>query len=153
MFFILLNFFIILINFNFISYNEDFLLNIFLILFFLILYILLNNKIKLYFFLYIAKTFYIFIMLMQFIYYYNNEYKNFNGLKKKFLNKLVLTFKIFKRNLSKLVNKNFNKNLYLIRILNYLRNLLEYQLVKDFNIIIIYMIKFKLKIYDILFFY
>lgn len=153
MFFIFLNFFIILINFNYLSYNEDFLLNLFLILFFLILYILLKNKIKNFFFSYITKTFFVFIILMRFIYYYNNEYRIFNNLKSRFLNKFLLALRILKKNLSKILNQNYNKNLYLIRLLNFLKNLLDFRIIKDMNIIIIYIIKLKLKVHDILLFY
>ena len=153
MFFILLNFFIILLNFNYISYNEDFLLNLFLILFFILIYIFFNNKIKFLFFSYITKIFYIFTMLINFIYYYNNEYKIFNRLKYKFLNKFILTFKLLRKNLSKVINNNFYKNIYLIRILCFLKNLLDYQLTNDFNFLLFFNIKNKLKVNDIIFFY
>jgi len=153
MFFLLLNFFIILVNFNFIGYNEDFLLNLFLILFFLLLYILLNNKIKFLFFSYITKTFYIFMMLIKFIYYYNNEYKIYNKLKYKFLNKLILTLKILRKNLNIIITTNLSKNIYLIRLLCFLKILLDYQIVNEFNFLFFLTVKDKLKINDILLFY
>lgn len=153
MFFIFLNFLIILINFNFIGYNEDFLLSLFLILFFILLYILLNNKIKFLFFSYIAKTFYIFTILIKFIYFYNKEYKFYNKLKYKFLNKFIFSLKNLKKNISKIINNNLNRNIFLIRLLLFLKNLLDYQIINDFNLLLYFTIKNKLKFNDILFFY
>jgi len=92
-------------------------------------------------------------MLIKFIYYYNNEYKIFNKLKYKFLNKLILTLKILRKNLNKVINANFSKNIYLIRLLCFLKTLLDYQVVNDFNFLFFCIIKNKLKNNDILFFY
>src|SRR5437868_10728815 len=97
MFFIFL-LFIILINFNFFSYNENLLLCIIFIIFFGLSYIIINKKVKELNFLKIFKIYYLILILLRLNNYFYKLLSYFYLVKKNILNKYLIKINLIKNN-------------------------------------------------------
>jgi hypothetical protein len=150
LFIIILSF---LINFNFIVFNENLLLALCLILFFIIIYILLQNKIKHYSFFQIFQIFYIFTYLFKLNNFFNKKYILICLIKKKYINKIKIKLILLKKFISIKFFNILNKSNILINLYIFLK---EKNILKDHkNNIYIYILFLilKLKNNDYLLFY
>lgn len=104
--------FTILINYNFISYNENLLLCIFFILFFILGYSLIKNLFKEFIFFKILKNFFLILLVLRLNNYFNKLLICFYSIKSniliKFTNRIILLKK------KGLINTNNVFNYYLI---------------------------------------
>jgi hypothetical protein len=102
-------FFSLLLNNFFIIFNEDFLLALSLVIFFYLIYILLNDSIKIFNFFKAIKLYYTFILLFKINIYINLIYKTISKINFKYLfnNKIKLNFFY--------ININYNTSTNIIR--------------------------------------
>ena len=153
MFFFFLCIFAFLINVNFISYNENFLLCIFFILFFVIAYSLIKNVFKNFIFLKIFKNFFVILLVLKLNIYFNKLLMFYYVIKYnlllKYINKIILLRKRSWINLNNLFN-------YYIIIINFLYffNINKNLIIKD-DFVNLYLFNFfmKIKKYDFLLFF
>lgn len=112
--------FAFLINLNYISYNENFLLCIFFVLFFVIAYSLIKKNFKEFIFIKIFKNFFIILLILKLNIYFNKVLMFYYIIKRniisKYINKILL---IKKKNIIKL-NNIFNYYLVLLNFIYYL---------------------------------
>lgn len=112
--------FAFLINFNYISYNENFLLCFFFILFFIIVYNLIKKMFKEFIFIKIFKNFFIILLILKLNIYFNKVLTFYYLIKRniliKYINKMLL---IKRKNLVKL-NNIFNYYLIILNFIYYL---------------------------------
>ena len=145
--------FIILINFNFLSYNENFLLCIIFIIFFSLIYILVNKKVKEYNFLKIFKIYYLILILLRLNNYFYKLLSFFYLIKKTILSKCLVKLLLIKNNFGLLLKQFFENYLNIVNVLFYLnlnKNFKFY--IHNFNFKLFSYIE-KLKIYDSFLFY
>lgn len=111
LFFAFLGIFAILINKNFISYNENLLLCVFFILFFIIAYILISKIFKEAIFKQILKNFFLILLAARITNFFNNLIINTNAIKyniiKKYYNKILLLKKKYIINISSIIHCYF----------------------------------------------
>ena len=115
---------IYLINFNLIKFNEDLLLNLSMILFFITIYISLKSNIKIFKFFNIFKIYWIYRFLFRFNFYYIKEYLYMLFIKKSSLIKL-------KYKLYNLYKNIFNK---LYELFNSLKYIFIFNIILKINI-------------------
>lgn len=145
--------FTVLINYNFISYNENLLLCIFFILFFMLGYNLIKNLFKEFIFLKILKNFFLILLVLRLNNYFNKLLICFYNIKSniliKFINRIILLKK------KGVINTNNLFNYYFIIFnLIYFCNLNKKIKLKIdlFNLNFFYFLK-KVKSYDYLLFF
>ncbi len=145
--------FTVLINYNFISYNENLLLCIFFILFFMLGYNLIKNLFKEFIFLKILKNFFLILLVLRLNNYFNKLLICFYNIKSniliKFINRIILLKK------KGVINTNNLFNYYFIIFnLIYFCNLNKNIKLKIdlFNLNFFYFLK-KVKSYDYLLFF
>jgi hypothetical protein len=152
MFFIFL-LFIILINFNFFSYNENLLLCIIFIIFFGLSYIIINKKVKELNFLKIFKIYYLILILLRLNNYFYKLLSYFYLVKKNILNKCLIKINWIKNNFRLFLKQFFENHLNVINILFYLNLNKNFKIfIKKLNFKILLYID-KLKAYDSFLFY
>ena len=97
-----------LINYNYISYNETLLLCIFFILFFLLSYNIIKNLFKKFIFLKIFKNFFLILLVLRLNHYFNKLLIYFYNIKSniliKFTNRIILLKKKGIININNLLN-------------------------------------------------
>ena len=152
MFFIFL-LFIILINFNFFSYNENLLLCIIFIIFFGLGYIFISKKVKELNFLIIFKIYYLILILLRLNNYFYKLLSYFYLVKKNILNKCLIKITLIKNNFGLFLKQFFENYLNIIHILFYLNLNKNYKFnIEKLNFNILLYID-KLKAYDSFLFY
>lgn len=152
MFFLFL-LFIILINFNFFSYNENLLLCIIFIIFFSLAYILVNKKVKEYYFFKIYKIYYLILILLRLNNYFYKLLSYFYLIKKNMLSKYLVKLSLIKKNFGLLLKQFFENHLNIVHVLFYLNLNKSFKInILNWNLKIITYID-KLKVYDSFLFY
>lgn len=112
--------FAFLINLNYISYNENFLLCIFFVLFFVIAYSLIKKSFKEFIFIKIFKNFFIILLILKLNIYFNKVLMFYYIAKRKIIIKYISKILIIKKkNIIKL-NNIFNYYLILLNFVFYL---------------------------------
>lgn len=145
--------FTLLINYNFISYNENLLLCIFFILFFILGYSLIKNLFKEFIFLKILKNFFLILLVLRLNNYFNKLLICFYNIKSNILLKLVNRIILLKKR--GVVNTNNLFNYYFI-VFNFVYYLNLNNKVKSkidlLNLNFFYFLK-KIKSYDFFLFF
>lgn len=145
--------FIILINFSFFSYNENFLLCIIFIVFFSLIYILVNKKVKEYNFFKIFRIYYLILILLRLNNYFYKLLSYFYLVKKNMLNKSLVKLSLIKKNFQSLLKQFFENYLSFVNILFYLNLNKSFKInIQNFNLKIVSYTD-KLKAYDSFLFY
>jgi hypothetical protein len=153
MFFFFLCIFSILINYNFLSYNENFLLCIFFIIFFILIYILMNRKFKEYNFLRIFKNFYLILLVLRLNYYFYKLLICYYFIKSNILNKFIIKINLIKKNFLLILNNIFENYLIIFSLIFFLNINKNYKLINEsYNLLVLKFID-KLKFHDSLLFY
>jgi len=125
--------FILFINNNIIIYNENFLLCIFLILFFILIYLVLNKNIKFFLFFKLFQNFYMFLMLFK-MNIFINKLCRFFYLRKKYLLKIFkIKVLLSKKNIFMVYNKIIEKNKFIINLFFLLNNKRYIRVIRNFN--------------------
>lgn len=145
--------FIVLINFNFFSYNESLLLCIIFIIFFSLVYISVSKKVKEYNFFKIFKIYYLILILLRLNNYFYKLLSYFYLVKKNILNKCLVKLFFIKNNFGVILKQFFENYLNIVNILFYLNLNKNFKInIQNFNLQLLVYIE-KLKAYDSFLFY
>jgi hypothetical protein len=145
--------FIILINLNFFSYNENFLLSIIFIVFFSLVYIIVNKKVKEYNFFKIFRIYYLILILLRLNNYFYKLLSFFYLVKKNILSKCLVKLLLIKNNFGLLIKYFFENYLNIVNVLFYLNLNKKFKFnIQNFNFKLFLYIE-KLKYYDNFLFY
>jgi hypothetical protein len=125
--------FILFINNNIIIYNENFLLCIFLILFFILIYLVLNKNIKIFLFFKVFQSFYMFLMLFKMNIFINKLCKFFYLRKKYLLKTFKIKVLLSKKNIFMVYNKITEKDKFIINLSFLLNNKRYIRVIRNFN--------------------
>lgn len=101
-----------LINFNFLNYSENFLLCIFFIVFFLLVYVLLNKKFKEYIFFNIFRSYYLIVYILRLNMFFNKIIICYYFIKKYILKNLVKKINLLKHHI--FINLNILFETYIV---------------------------------------
>jgi hypothetical protein len=145
--------FTILFNLNYLSYNETFLLGLFLIIFFYLIYILLEIKFKEYIFFQIYKVFCLILLVFKL----NNFFQKLSIfvyiMKKRILKKLFFKIKVINKNVINYIKILFEDYLVIFCFLYFLNISKKLELLSNsLNNLLIFAIN-KAKINDNILFY
>jgi len=153
MFLVLVIAFALFINNSIIIYNEYFLLCVFLGLFFILIYIIFNNNIKLFVFLKIFKSFYIFLILFKLNIFFNIVCKFFYLKKKLFIKLYFLRFYLLEE-AAYIVYKNIiQRSMVVINIL-FLLNFKSFnKIIRNYNSFALLYLNIRHKSNDIILLY
>lgn len=144
MFFFFLCIFVFLINFDYISYNENFLLCIFFILFFIIVYNLIRNIFKNFIFLKIFKNFFILLIILKLNIYFNRLLIFYYITKLKLLFKYINKIRLLKKKSLIDIKNIFNYYIVIINFLYYFN--INKKFITYDNFINLYLLNFFIKI-------
>lgn len=147
--------FTILINYNFISYNENLLLCIFFILFFILGYSLIKKLFKEFIFFKIFKNFFLILLVLRLNNYFNKLLICFYNIKSNILIKLTNRIILLKKKGIININNLFNYYLIIINFIYYLNlnNKIKLKInLLHLNLNCITFLK-KIKNYDIILFF
>jgi hypothetical protein len=112
--------FAFLINLNYISYNENFLLCVFFVLFFIIVYSVIKKSFKEFIFIKIFKNFFIILLILKLNIYFNKVLMLYYIIKRNIINKYISKILLIKKkNIIKL-NNIFNYYLIILNFIFYL---------------------------------
>lgn len=121
----------ILVNNNYISYNENILLCIFFILFFIIAYIGVKELLKVFVFKKIFNNFFLILFTVRITYFFNNLIIYTNSIKynisKKYINKIFL----LKKKYITSIHNIFNKYLILILFSYFIVIKVKYKVIQE----------------------
>jgi hypothetical protein len=152
-FFIFLCVFSILINYNFLSYNENFLLCIFFIIFFLLIYILVNKSFKVYNFLKIFKNFYLLLLVLRLNYYFYKLLIYYYIIKNIILSKFKVKIKLIKKNFIFNIKFFFDSFLTVFSLIFFLNLNKHYKLINEAYYLLILKYLDYFRLHDSLSFY
>jgi hypothetical protein len=143
----------ILFNFEFLSYNENFLLALFLIVFFYLIYIFAELKFKEYFFFQIYKTYCLIFIVLKLSNFFQKLLIFIYIMKKKILKKINFKIMVVKNCAMFSINNLFENYLIIFCFLYFLNISKKLELLSNYlNILLIFAIK-KANINDNIFFY
>lgn len=112
--------FAFLINLNYISYNENFLLCVFFVLFFIIVYSVIKKSFKEFIFIKIFKNFFVILLILKLNIYFNKVLMLYYIIKRNIINKYISKILLIKKkNIIKL-NNIFNYYLIILNFIFYL---------------------------------
>jgi len=112
--------FAFLINLNYISYNENFLLCIFFILFFVIVYIFIKKSFKEYIFIKIFKNFFIILLILKLNIYFNKVLMFYYIIKRNIISKYISKILLIKKKNIIKINNIFTYYLIVLNFIYYL---------------------------------
>lgn len=145
--------FTLLINYNFISYNENLLLCIFFILFFILGYSLIKNLFKEFIFLKILKNFFLILLVLRLNNYFNKLLICFYNIKSNILLKLINRIILLKKKGVVNITNLFNYYFIVFNFVYYLNLNNKIKLKIDLlNLNFFYFLK-KIKSYDFFLFF
>jgi hypothetical protein len=145
--------FAILFNFNFISYNEIFLLGLFLIIFFYLIYIFLEIKIKEYIFFQIYKIYCLIFFVLKLSNFFQKLSIYFYVTKKRLLKKIDIKIKSIKKSIILSISILFENYLVIFFFLFYLNINKIFKLLSNSSNILLIFANNKANINDSLLFY
>lgn len=143
----------ILLNYDFFSYNENFLLALFLIIFFYLIYLLAELKFKQYIFFQIYKIYCLIFLTLKLSNFFQKLSIFVYIMKKRLLKKIYLKILAVKKSMMFLINKLFEDYLVIFCFVFFYNINKKLELLSNFlNILLIFAID-KANINDNIFFY
>jgi len=143
----------VLFNFDYLSYNETFLLSLFLIIFFYLIYVFIEVKFKEYIFLKIYKIYCLICLVLKLSNFFHKLYIFIYIMKKRILKKLYLKKLAINKNILVCINTLLEDYLVIFCFLFFLNISKKLELLSNgLNILLIFAID-KAKINDNILFY